>query len=109
MTRLQAKDAELASLRRQIQQGGVQPPEDQRTPPRIRTPRVFVERPGKEQNLDRSKKRFNNDNYCWSHGYDNHEHHASPSCRYLKAGHQITATVCNNLAGSQKNKGKVWA
>ena len=56
----------------------------------------------------RTKKKFNNTNYCWSHGYDIAEKHTSGSCKKPAIGHQKTATKDNNMGGTDKFKDLVW-
>jgi hypothetical protein len=51
-----------------------------------------------------TRKRYNNTNYCWSHGYDISREHDSSNCRFQKDGHKTAATRTNNLGGSQYNK-----
>jgi hypothetical protein len=51
-----------------------------------------------------TRKRYNNTNYCWSHGYDISREHDSSSCRFPKDGHTTAATRTNNMGGSQNNK-----
>jgi hypothetical protein len=47
---------------------------------------------------------YNNDNYCWSHGYNVHDSHDSSTCRTCLPGHQHAATRANTMGGSQANK-----
>jgi hypothetical protein len=54
-----------------------------------------------------NRRRYNNTNYCWSHGYDIARNHTSQSCRYPGNGHQREATPDNLLNGSLTNKSKV--
>jgi hypothetical protein len=54
-----------------------------------------------------SKKRYPNENYCWSHGYDVSKDHTSVSCKFPKDGHQTTATRTNNQNGSQLYKDRI--
>jgi hypothetical protein len=51
-----------------------------------------------------TRKRYNNTNYCWSHGYDITREHDSSSCRFPKDGHNTAATRTNNMGGCQYNK-----
>jgi hypothetical protein len=51
----------------------------------------------------RSVRRFNNDNYCWTHGCDLHPNHTGPKCKNKKIGHKNEATVTNRMGGSTKN------
>jgi hypothetical protein len=91
LQQLSAKDAEISKLRSQL--GSTKPPRghsnhngnnDENRPPR-----------------DPNKKRFKNDNYCWSHGYDIHPTHNSSSCHFPREGHKKEATRCNTMGGSQ--------
>jgi hypothetical protein len=50
------------------------------------------------------RKRYNNTNYCWSHGYDISRDHDSSNCKFPKDGHQTTATRTQNMGGSQSYK-----
>jgi hypothetical protein len=43
----------------------------------------------------------NNENYCWSHGYQIHEYHTSMTCKRRAAGHHEAATKTNNMGGRQ--------
>jgi hypothetical protein len=54
-----------------------------------------------------TRRRYNNTNYCWSHGYAVTRNHTSQSCRYPNDGHQREATRENLLDGSLTNKSKV--
>jgi hypothetical protein len=51
-----------------------------------------------------TRKRYNNSNYCWSHGYDVSRDHRSDNCTRMDNGHKKDATRSNNLGGSQANK-----
>jgi hypothetical protein len=44
-----------------------------------------------------------NDNYLWSHGYQNHKDHTSASCKAPKDGHK-TATKSNMMDGVKSGK-----
>jgi hypothetical protein len=50
------------------------------------------------------RKRFNNSNYCWTHGYDIDGRHDSSNCRNPNEGHQHGATRNNPMGGSEANK-----
>jgi hypothetical protein len=54
-----------------------------------------------------SRRRYNNTNYCWTHGYDIARNHTSQSCRFPNNGHQREATRDNLLNGSLTNQSKV--
>jgi hypothetical protein len=43
----------------------------------------------------------NNENYCWSHGYQIHADHTSMTCTRRAEGHQELATKANNMGGRQ--------
>jgi hypothetical protein len=43
----------------------------------------------------------NNENYCWSHGYQIHADHNSMNCTRRAQGHQELATKTNNMGGRQ--------
>jgi hypothetical protein len=43
----------------------------------------------------------NNENYCWSHGYQIHADHTSMNCTRRAEGHQELATKKNNMGGRQ--------
>jgi hypothetical protein len=51
-----------------------------------------------------NKKRYNNLNYCWSHGYDITRDHRSDNCTRMETGHKKEATRTNNMGGSQTGK-----
>ena len=51
-------------------------------------------------------KRYENNNYCWSHGWDVENDHHSGCCNNPKQGHQFMATRTNPMGGSNRNKGK---
>jgi hypothetical protein len=53
-------------------------------------------------------KRYQNQNYCWSHGFDIADNHHSGACRQQRQGHQGYATRFNSMNGNQKNANKVW-
>ena len=40
----------------------------------------------------RPTRKYQNNNYCWSHGFDVHGEHTSATCRYQNPGHQLDAT-----------------
>jgi hypothetical protein len=45
----------------------------------------------------RPQKTTNNDNYCWSHGYQVTKAHTSATCNMKKSGHKDTATKSNPM------------
>ena len=51
-----------------------------------------------------TKKNYNNDNYCWSHGYDTSGPHSSWTCTHTKYGYKKESTCCNPMGLSQVNK-----
>ena len=61
------------------------------------------------QNLPYSNtyKRFNNWNYCWTHGYDIGDNHNSSNCLRPAQGHVWHATRQNPCGGSSRNQHKV--
>ena len=111
LAQLKVKDTEIANLRRQLNNKKTDPSSADTVPTgngKSRDRRVLKDRPGKEQNTDPTRKRFNNNNYCHSHGFDNHEAHTSATCRFPKENHKTDATWEHNMEGSQNNKNKVW-
>jgi len=53
-----------------------------------------------------TRKRYNNLNYCWSHGHDVHDNHTSQTCQYPKWGHQQMATRWNTMGGGEQGAHK---
>ena len=51
----------------------------------------------------RTKRKFKNDNYCWTHGADIHPLHNSKTCKHPAPGHQTEATITNRMNGSEAN------
>jgi hypothetical protein len=49
------------------------------------------------------QKRFNNSNYCWTHGYDIDGQHNSSNCHNPSDSHQHGATPTNPMGGSEAN------
>jgi hypothetical protein len=49
-------------------------------------------------------KTTNNDNYCWSHGYQVHNGHTSASCKNQKERHKIETTKANPTGGVKWGK-----
>jgi hypothetical protein len=51
----------------------------------------------------RTARRYNNDNYCWTCGFD--ISHTSSTCKWIKDidNHKKEATAANTLGGSQRN------
>ena len=82
---LEALSTQLASLQANIPQNNSNPRHQQQSAPRTR-------------------RRFSNDNYCWSHGWDVSRTHDSTNCRHQKEGHKTEATRSNTMNGSDTNK-----
>ena len=57
----------------------------------------------RRQRPPRTKRRYNNSNYCWTHGCDLHENHTSSTCKNPKPGHQRDATLTNMKGGSTQH------
>jgi hypothetical protein len=49
-------------------------------------------------------KTTNNDNYCWSRGYQVAKWHTSATCNMKKSGHQDVANKNNTMGGVQRGK-----
>lgn len=58
--------------------------------------------PGRRQAKDRTVRKYHNNNYCWSCGFDISDWHNSKTCCWIKPGHHVEATKDNNLGGNQK-------
>jgi hypothetical protein len=56
-----------------------------------------------DKNGKRSNRRYENDNYCWTCGFD--LGHTSSTCQYIvdTANHKKEATASNTMGGSQRN------
>jgi hypothetical protein len=52
-------------------------------------------------------RRYNNTNYCWTHGWDVHESHTSLTCNCQATGHKTSATRSSTMGGTDANKNKV--
>jgi hypothetical protein len=52
----------------------------------------------------RPHKKTNNDNYCWSHGYQVARAHTSANCNMKNSGHKNTATKSNPMDGVKWGK-----
>jgi hypothetical protein len=52
----------------------------------------------------RPAKVTNNDNYCWSHGYQIHKDHISALYKATKEGHKTEATKSNIMGGFKWGK-----
>jgi seryl-tRNA synthetase len=52
----------------------------------------------------RPVKTTNNDNYCWSHGYQVAKTHTSATCNMKKSGHQDAASKSNTIGRVQWGK-----
>jgi hypothetical protein len=83
---LAARDTELAQLR-------------SNSGPSTNTPNA--------PNTTSNRRRYNNTNYCWTHGYDIAKNHTSTSCRFAAENHCREATRENIMGGSTANKAKV--
>ena len=51
----------------------------------------------------RSVRRYTNDSYCHSCGFDMADKHTSATCTWKKEGHNVLATITNRLGGICKN------
>ncbi len=49
-------------------------------------------------------RRYNNNNYCWTHGYHIHDSHTSATCKWTKEGHKKDATRANIMGGATIGK-----
>jgi hypothetical protein len=54
--------------------------------------------------VQRPVKTMDNDNFCWSHGYQVHNEHTSASCKNPKEGHKKEATKINPMGGLKWDK-----
>jgi hypothetical protein len=52
-------------------------------------------------------RKYHNENYCWSHGWDIAINHKSDNCLYKREGHCNDATRQNTMGGSSRSKDKV--
>ena len=62
---------------------------------------------GTPRERDSTKCRYNNENYCWTHGWDIHNTHTSQSCNYPAEGHIRDATRADTKGGRNHNKDKI--
>jgi hypothetical protein len=85
---LAAKEAKISSLKTRLREQNKHPSH------------CHANRPTR----DPTKRHYNNSNYCWTHGYDIHNTHASKNCNFPNEGHQHDATCCNTKGGSTANK-----
>lgn len=91
LTQLMAKkDAKISNLKKKL---------NDRSGPRDRNTTTM--------NQDSTKRRYNNNNYCWTHGFDIHNTHTSQSCNFPNEGHQREATRADTKGGSSANKEKI--
>ena len=83
---LAAKDTELAKLRAQL-----------------------ANRPNKPTRAptNQTTRRYTNNNYCWTHGWDIADKHTGETCANPAEGHKKGATRANPMGGSMSNKNKV--
>jgi hypothetical protein len=58
-------------------------------------------------NRPRTNRRYDNQNYCWTCGYDIAPSHTSANCFRPNEGPQHSATFADNKGGSQKNRNLV--
>ena len=56
----------------------------------------------KKTKRTRTKIRYQNDNYCWTHGCDLSESHTTGNCNYRPDGHVEDATLQDRKGGSTK-------
>jgi hypothetical protein len=91
------------------------PPPAQRQPPappgfgQYQTPPMPNYPPRAQQPYQSLAKRYNNLNYCWTHGGDVDDNHASHTCRRPSLPyHQPQATRYNTMGGSQKDINKTY-
>ena len=77
----------------------------------VNTPTFFNQTPyGSTQQMHNPPKvfkRFNNWNYCFTHGFDVADGHTSATCLYPSWNHNWNATRNNTMGGSQKDAYKV--
>ncbi len=55
------------------------------------------------RNAVTSARKFNNNNYCWTHGFDISKNHTSKTCLFPAEGHEREAVKCNIMRGSVAN------
>ena len=84
------KDTKISNLKKKLHE---------RSNPRDRNPTNTTR--------DSTKRRYNNTNYCWTHGFDIHTTHTSQSCNFPNEGHQREATRADTKGGSTANKEKI--
>eukprot|EP00957_Ditylum_brightwellii_P064338 4882664-Ditylum_brightwellii.AAC.2 len=53
-------------------------------------------------------KRYNNLNYCWTHGCDIPDWHSSTTCPAPRQRHMVYANRANIMNSSTKGSHKVW-
>jgi hypothetical protein len=56
---------------------------------------------GRKPKRAKTERRWNNSNYCWTHGHDVHVSHTSATCKKRADNHQPAATRSNPMGGSQ--------
>jgi hypothetical protein len=93
---LATKDAEITQLKAKIQD--LQ---------RNRNPRDSRNRGSRDDRRDTTTRRYNNSNYCWTHGHDIAPNHTSHSCQYPGDGHQRFANKTDTKGGSDSGKSRV--
>jgi hypothetical protein len=75
----------------------------------FQTPPTNGYTPRPPPSYQQSAKRYNNLNYCWTHGGDVDDNHASHTCRRPALPyHQPQATRYNTMGGSQKDLQKIY-
>ena len=71
----------------------------------MQNPSIFVG--SQQQNPNNIYKRYNNWNYCFTHGFDVGNGHTSATCRFPNWNHNYNATRNNIMGGSIKNVNKI--
>ena len=56
---------------------------------------------------DINKNKYNNKNYCWSHGYGTSDPHTSETCKHTIFFHKKEVIHCYPMGGLQVNKTRV--
>ena len=55
------------------------------------------------RNHNRTARKYQNENYCWTHGADIHKSHTGSTCNSKATGHMDNATLTNRMGGSDKH------
>ena len=97
---------------------GYNPAQQQQAPPPFRggppyqpTGSTSWMPPGMQQQQQQQqpgRKRYNNMNYCWTHGGDITDEHTGQTCQRPGYGHQHYATRQNTMNGATKGLAKIW-